>query len=157
MLKKRRLHTCGVATPHGQIPKKNKLTRQLPRQLPGNKLAHSATAPALLTVSKSTNMLRELIDTLPLERAPKKLKSVETLKRLRDRGGSIKHSRVNDISDPKSHAWESNPEAADIIGTIEPILYLLNFSMIPHTNLGRYMNGYPKAKKFEGFVEGYSR
>ena len=134
------------------------MTRQLPRQLPGNKLAHSATAPALLTVSKSTNMLRELIDTLPLERAPKKLKSVETLKRLRDRGGSIEHSRVNDISDPKSHAWESNPEAADIIGTIEPIFIPVEFFDDPAYEPWPLHEWLSKGEKnSEGFVEGYSR
>ena len=134
------------------------MTRQLPRQLPGNKLAHSATAPALLTVSKSTNMLRELIDTLPLERAPKKLQSVETLKRLRDRGGSIEHSRVNDISDPKSHAWASNPEAADIIGTIEPIFIPVEFFDDPAYEPWPLHEWLSKGEKnSEGFVEGYSR
>ena len=103
-------------------------------------------------------MLRELIDTLPLERAPKKQKVSKPQKRLRDRGGSIKHSRVNDISDPKSHAWASNPEAADIIGTIGTHFIPVEFFDDPAYEPWPLHEWLSKGEKnSEGFVEGYSR
>ena len=155
MLKRRRIHACNSYS-HGHT-KKNKLTRQLPRQLPGNKLAHSATAPALLTVSKSTNMLRELIDTLPLESA-KEAKSVETLKRLRDRGG-VSNTAESTIYQTQEPLWASNPEAADIIGTIEPIFIPVEFFDDPAYEPWPLHEWLSKGEKnSEGFVEeGYSR
>jgi type IV secretory pathway ATPase VirB11/archaellum biosynthesis ATPase len=160
-LKKGPRHSYGVAKPHGHIPKKDKLVKQRPRLLPGVKKSHSASAPALLKVSKSTARIRELMDTLPYSRKPVKLDGVERIRRMRERGSAYAmQSRVHrrGVSDPKSTAWEGDPEATDIVGTKEPIFIPVELFDDPNCDPWPPGEWLTRGKKNDqGFVEAESR
>ena len=160
-LHKPAIHTYGVAKPHGYIPKKDKLVRQRPRLLPGMKESHSVSAPALLSVNTSTSRLRELVDTLPYKREPVKLDGAEKIRRLRHRGNAYARDSPmkQSVSDPKSTmAWEGDPEAGDIVGTVEPVFIPVELFDDPNLEPWPVAEWLERGERNEqGFVLGHSR